>query len=235
VKLASRFVTSVITRLRATARRGMTLIELMITIGIIVMLIGIGTIGIASIQSADVGATTSILSGAMRYVYTLAIHNNKTYRLVIDMDNRLFYTEMADDEGDPCARYIPEDANAGLGNAEEEEARDEDGDEDEEGARTRVSFSEDDGALLSEEFRPHTNVTAVMTEHQSEPQTTGRAAIYFYPTGRAERAMVWVGEGEEENGELVWFPTVTLELFALGRVQRYGRVVDEGEFMRDLK
>lgn len=223
-------------RLRDAGRRGMTIIELMITIGIVVMLVGIGTIGIASIQSADTGATASILSGAMRYVYTLAIHNNKTYRLVIDMDNRLFYTEAADDEGDPCARYIPEDADAGLGGEADAEAEAADEEEDVEGvAPTRVSFSEDEGALLSEVFRHDTNVTAVMTEHQSEPQSGGKVAIYFYPSGRAERAMVWIGEGDEENGEIVWIPTLTLELFALGRVQRYGHVLDEADFMRDLK
>lgn len=220
----------------------MTLIELMITIGIVVMLAALGTIGIASIQSADVGATTSILSGAMRYVYTLAIHENKTYRLIIDMDQRVFWTEAADDQDDPCARYIPDDPNAGLGGTEEEEVgearvgrRPEDLKGDGEGAATATHFVEDDSALLSDEFRPQTNVTAVMTEHQSEPQTSGRAAIYFYPTGRAERAMVWVGEAEDEDGQTVWVPSQTLELFALGRVTRYPRVIDDGEFMRDLK
>lgn len=218
----------------------MTLIELMITIGIVVMLAALGTIGIASIQSADVGATTSVLSGAMRYVYTLAIHENKTYRLIIDMDQRVFWTEAADDQDDPCARYIPDDPSVGLGGAAEE-----DGDgrvgrraedlADEEGMKTTTRFVEDDSALLSDEFRPETNVTAVMTEHQSEPQTSGRAAIYFYPTGRAERAMVWVGEAEDEDGQTTWVPQQTLELFALGRVLRYPRVIDDREFMRDLK
>jgi len=216
-------------RLRMTARRGMTLIELMITIGIVVMLAALGTIGIASIQSADVGATTSILSGAMRYVYTLAVHENKTYRLIIDMDQRVFWTEAADDQDDPCARYIPDDPSAGLGGAAEAEENARVGrraeDLAEEGTTTTTRFVEDDSALLSEEFRPETNVTAVMTEHQSEPQTSGRA----------ERAMVWVGEAEDEGGETVWVPSQTLELFTLGRVLRYPRVIDDREFMRDLK
>jgi len=219
---------------RGALRRGMTLIELMVVIGIVVILMAAGTIGIASIRGADVSATASILTGALRYVYTLAIHHNKTYRLVIDMDNRRFYTEAADDESDPCARYIPEEGTdePGQGRGDEDAPRDED---EEEGAAPGGRFSEDASELLSEDFRPDTNVTAVFTEHHREPQTSGRAAIYFYPTGRAERAMIWVGEGEEEDGQMVWLPDQTLEVFTLGRVVRYPHAVDEREFMRDLK
>ena len=221
-------------------RRGMTLIELMVVVGIMVILIAAGTIGVASIRGADVAATTSVLAGALRYVYTLAIHHNKTYRLVIDMDNRRFYTESADDESDPCARYIPDD---GAGDpdgaaAEGEAAAAEEGAEGEEGAAPRAGggqFSEDQSELLSEDFRPETNVTAVFTEHHREPQAGGKAAIYFYPTGRAERAMIWVGEGDDEDGQMVWVPDQTLEVFTLGRVVRYPHVVDAQEFMRDVK
>lgn len=212
----------------------------MVVIGIVVVLIAVGAVGLASIRGADVSATTNVLSGAMRYVYTLAVHHNRTYRLVIDMDNRLFYTEASQDTDDPCARYIPEDDSADPDNPDEAAARGSirgrlGGDEDDEAAARGASFVEDESVLLSEPFEPGTNVTAVLTEHHSEPQRSGRAAIYFYPTGRAERAMVWIGEEEDDDGALIYVPALTLELFPLGRVTRHGRVVDERDFMKEIE
>lgn len=227
--------------IRRGGRRGLTIIELMVVIGIIVVLMAVGAVGLASIRGADVSATTNVLSGAMRYVYTLAVHHNRTYRLVIDMDNRLFYTEASEDSDDPCARYIPEDGSADPDNPDGAAAPGSirgrlggDDDDDEAAARTG-RFVEDESVLLSEPFEAGTNVTAVLTEHHTEPQRSGRAAIYFYPTGRAERAMVWVGEEEDEDGGVVYVPALTLELLPLGQVTRHGRVVDEGDFMKEIQ
>ncbi|MCA9513712.1 MAG: prepilin-type N-terminal cleavage/methylation domain-containing protein [Myxococcales bacterium] len=221
---------------RRAARRGLTLIELMVVMGIIAIMIGIGALGIASIRAADVSATADTLAGAMRYVYTLAVHQNRTYRIVIDMDERRFYTEVAKTD-DPCARYIP-NANS----EEDEKSRDAEkaaaaaeaageGDETSDGS----AFAVDDSELLAEEFRPETNVTAVITEHHEEPQVGGKAVIYFYPSGRAERAMVWVGEQDEVDGEAQFVPQVTLELEALGRVSRSGEVLDWKDFLKEQK
>ena len=80
-----------------------------------------------------------------------------------------------------------------------------------------------------------TNVTAVITEHHEEPQVGGKAVIYFYPSGRAERAMVWVGEQDEVDGEAQFVPQVTLELEALGRVSRSGEVLDWKDFLKEQK
>ncbi|PIE65534.1 MAG: hypothetical protein CSA24_02550 [Deltaproteobacteria bacterium] len=225
------------------ARRGLTIIELMVVMGLVALLIGVGTVAIGAIGSADVSATTNIISGAMRYVSTLAIHHNKTYRLIIDMDNAGFYTEAANTD-DPCARYLPEGDAADPLSLEEEAEAEAEGEgrrvglgerEDEARERAEAAFGADDSALLAETFQPETNVVRIVTEHHSEPQQGGKAAIYFYPSGRAERAMIWVGVAEDEDGETIWKPELTLELHALGRVTRYPSVIDEGNFMREIE
>jgi general secretion pathway protein H len=220
---------------RKLHERGLTLIELMVSIAIIVLMIGVGTIGIASIRGADVGTTANVLSGAMRYVASLAVNYNRTHRLIIDMDGRRFWTEAANDD-DPCSRFLPDDADPPQPGAEELEAMLVEDDEAEPvlgpdgepvAPKRPPSFAADESELLSGEFQPDTNVTAVLTAHHDVPQTEGKVAIYFYPTGYTERAMVWVGEKlEDDTGAARWEPALTLELHSLGRITRYGRVVD---------
>jgi len=199
----------------------MTLIELMVTIAIIVLMVGVGTIGISSIRGADVGTTANVLSGAMRYVASLAVSYNKTHRLIIDMDNRRYWTEAAD-EDDPCSRFLPDDADPPQPKDEAEKPK-----SDDEVEVPKARFAQDDSELLSGDFQPETNVTAILTAHHEVPQVEGKVAIYFYPTGYTERAMIWVGERvEDERGDAMWEPAITLELHALGRITRYGKVID---------
>jgi general secretion pathway protein H len=218
--------------MKTQAMRGMTLIELMVSMAIIVLMVGVGALGLASVRGADVGTTANVLSGAMRYVASLAVSYNKTHRLVIDMDGRRFWTEAAD-EDDPCSRLLPDDADPPAAVADgEEEAPDGDGEDDKdddggEGAAPAARFAAEDAELLSGEFQPETNVTAVLTAHHELPQTEGKVAIYFYPTGYTERAMIWVGERvEDDRGDAMWEPALTLELHSLGRITRHGRVID---------
>jgi general secretion pathway protein H len=206
------------------AERGLTLIELMVSIAIIILMAGVAILGVSSIRGADVGTTANVLSGAMRYVASLAVTFNRTHRLVIDMDGARYWTEVAD-EDDPCSRFLPEDADPPRADEAAVEVAADDGD----GAAkpAPAAFKEERAELLSGAFQPETNVTGVLTAHHEAPQTEGKVAIYFYPTGYTERAMVWVGERlENDVGEGRWEPAMTLELSALGRITRHPSPLD---------
>ena len=200
----------------------MTLIELMVVMAIMAILMALGAVGIGAIRGADVGATANVLSGAMTYLSSRAVHDNTTYRLILDLDQRRFWTESTGSD-DPCARYIPEDPNAGLGNPEEAPPAAE-----AEGP-VSPSFSKKRDALLQRKFEPETNVTAVLTAHDVNPQTSGRAAVYFYPNGQSERALIWVG-GQDAKAEGGFAPELTLELHALGTVSYHNRPLDPKDF-----
>lgn len=221
------------------AERGLTLIELIVAIAIIILLFVVGTIGLSSIRGADVNATASVVSGAMRYVATLAVSDNKTYRLVLDMDGRRYWTEAAV-ETDRCARLVPDDADPPKVEAEKGEPVAE-ADEPKtvvglNGVAVAVakpaSFKQEVAELLQGDFQSDTNVTGVLTSHHETAQTSGKVAIYFYPTGYSERAFVWVGERNDEQGGDPWIADLTLELHALGRVTRHDKVLPEREFER---
>lgn len=208
--------------------RGMTLIELMVVMAIVAILMAIGAASLAAIRGADVDATGSILSGTMTYLSSRAVHDNKTYRLVIDMDQHKFWSETTNDE-DPCSRFIPKDAEQGLNPEEEAAARSKLTEEEEAAAAQDPSFVQKKDALLQRAFEPDTNVTGIITSHQSEPQSGGRAAIYFYPNGQTERALLWIGakNTDEKTG---WKPEITIELHSLGTVTFHSVPVDVRDF-----
>lgn len=210
--------------MRAALHRGFTLIELMVVVAIIALLIVIGAVSIGAIRGADVDSTGSVLSGAVTYLSSRAVHDNKTYRLVLDLDARRFYTETTN-EDDPCSRFIPDEAQAGLN--EEVEAKVPE--EDEEAPVEGASFAQKKGFLLQGEFQPDTNVSAILTSHHIEPQTSGRAAIYFYPNGQTERALIWVG-GKDAESPTGWSSDITIELHSLGTATFHGFAVDERDF-----
>ena len=222
------------------AERGLTLIELIVTIAIILLLLAVGTIGLTSIRGADVSATASVVSGAMRYVSSLAVSDNKTYRLILDLDSRRYWTEAAA-ETDRCARLVPDNADPPKVETGDEGAPVADAEPvapkmvvGVNGAAIAVAptpnFKKEEAELLQGDFQPDTNVTGVLTSHHETAQTSGKVAIYFYPTGYSERAFVWIGEKNDERTGEPWIADLTLELHPLGRVTRHDKVVPESEF-----
>ncbi|MFO0751058.1 MAG: prepilin-type N-terminal cleavage/methylation domain-containing protein [Myxococcota bacterium] len=228
---------------RHALARGFTLIEMMVTIAIIVTLIAVGAIALGSMRAADADTTANVLAGAMRYVSTLAVHYNKTYRLVLDLDKHRWWAETTNTD-DPCGRFVPDDADPPK-SAEEAladgtappkaKAKNADGEEIDPELGMGASFTKEEAELLDGEFEPETTVSAVLTDHHQEPQTHGKVAIYFYPNGQAERAFVWVAEEKDEDGVVTAVPEITLSLEGLGTVQRFGAVLDENEFYREAK
>ncbi len=221
--------------------RGLTIIELMVVMMIIVVLVAAGAVVLGQMRAADADTTANVLAGAMRYVATLAVHENKTHRLVIDMDGRQWWVEAATSD-DPCGRFVPDDADpppeAALATEDGvvEVERDEDAEDAlAEGAgpaATGGGFAQQESNLLRGEFEPETTVSAVLTAHHQEPQISGKVAIYFYPNGNVERAFVWVAQETEEAGAAVVTPELTLRLEALGQVYRLSEVLPESDFHR---
>ena len=86
-------------------RRGFTLIELIVVIAIGSILVGSVTVAIANIRTADLKSATGMMAGAMRYMYNLAVINNRPYRLVIDMDESTFWGEEPPDGRRVCTLF----------------------------------------------------------------------------------------------------------------------------------
>ena len=214
--------------------RGFTLIELIVSITIGLIVIGLITVSINNIRRADLKKSSGMMSSAMRYLYNLAVINNTPYRMVIDMEKGAFWGEALETD-DPCNRYLPAEGEEMSGS--EAEGRmgvaGEPGLDGEETAQAADGYRKQKDNLLSERELPRgVVITGILTSHHRDAQREGRAAIHFFPGGYAERAYVWLGEQdspEEEPEEMV-----TLDLDGLmGSVKRHNEVLDESSFIRE--
>lgn len=227
-----------------SGRRGFTLIELIVVIAIGSILVGSVTVAIANIRTADLKSATGMMAGAMRYMYNLAVINNRPYRLVIDMDESTFWGEELQTD-DPCARFLPEGDPVAEASDREKEAEEKGKDLEDMGPvgldprrrseRASVTYQAAKDNLLSLRKLPRgILVTGVMTSNHEGPREGGRVAIHFFPGGYAEQAFVWLGEEPEPDEDAE--ASVTLSLDSLmGRVTRHKEALSPGDFAKELQ
>jgi general secretion pathway protein H len=224
--------------------QGFTLIEVMVVFAIVALLAGASVQGIRSLRKADLREATTQLSGSMRYLFDRASTTGKIHRLVIDMEQGMYWAEVSDDRF-----YIPrEETEQQVREREEKEAAE---DEEEAAKRQRAAREAESGKsaganssfdlskLEVADFRPKrarfasfkdlalkpvrlkkTKVQSVYTPRVTEPLTTGRGYIYFFPLGQTEPAIVTMSD---QSGETI-FSLVVHPI--TGRVRIYNREIN---------
>ncbi len=209
----------------------MTLIEVIVVIAVMAVVIGALAVSFGAFTDAKLSSTAGTMKGAMRYLYNLAIVNNRPYRLVVDMDSRRYWGE-ALMENDPCKWFLEEPD-------EEKKQRSKDyartkGDD--ERAEVRSNFIEAKESLLAPRDLPQgVHITGVLTENHSEKVSSGMVAIHFFPSGRAEKAYIWLGVGNPE-GESGIEERLTLDLEGLmGRVTKHTEALSESSFHEEQR
>jgi general secretion pathway protein H len=205
------------------ASGGFTLIEVMVVLLIIGLLAGLGVSGFRAVTKGDLRESTAHLSGAIRYLFDRASITGKYHRLVLDLSGGKYWAEVSDDRF-----YAPNEAEtpADRRKREEDEAT---ADEDERkrleqqqnnygGGTVAAGSSFDLSKLEVAEFRPRRarfaafketalkpvslkklRIRSVYTPRMTEPVTSGRAYIYFYPLGQTEPAIVTLSDASGET------------------------------------
>jgi general secretion pathway protein H len=233
---------SVLARSRA-GERGLTLIEVSISLGIATVLFAAVTVSIGAITGAKAKSSAAELAGTIRSLYDTAALSGKTCRLVF---------ELADPKNEDSASSYR--AECAAGNVTTSRDRDEllrEDDRDREDAKrnagrdTRRNFTRGSNgepgldelmaqeesrvenaarfsAFTAEELKPRSlpeGVTvSVWTRHQREAVDKGVAYLYFFPQGYTEKAQVYVRQGDN-----VW--TLTLSPLT-GKVDIVGEALE---------
>jgi general secretion pathway protein H len=176
--------------------------------------VGLGARGLRSLAKSDLRESSAHLSGAMRYLFDRASTTGKMHRLVLDMETDQYWAEVSDDRF-----YIPREAESEQAMRRRED-READEDEEEQkrldraaknydNSSTPASSSFDLSKLEVGDFKPKrarfaafkevaikpvklkkAKIRSVYTPRLTEPLTSGRAYVYFFPLGQTEPAII---------------------------------------------
>ncbi|HEX2881573.1 MAG TPA: prepilin-type N-terminal cleavage/methylation domain-containing protein [Polyangiaceae bacterium] len=198
----------VVIRSRQAARRGFTLIEMLIVVALIAGMAAMIVAGSGMTSGARLrGAATMIISG-VRLGISRANSTGRATRMVFDLDAKTVSLEETTgrmlidtrDEADPSA------GAEGPSSAEREALQEARGILD--GPRTpRARFSPVAAFFASggdpttgRELGRGVRYLAVQTEHDEEARVDGRAYLYFWPGGSTERAVIQLARDEDPDG-----------------------------------
>jgi general secretion pathway protein H len=203
----------------ARARKGITLIELVVALGIVVVLFAAVIYGVGALTGAKAKEASAELAGTIRALYDTAALSGKTCRLVFELPQK--------NDEDGAVRYHAECAKgaitAGADRVDEQRAagKKDEKRRDEANSRFRSLASDDSTPNLQElmareknrveESAKFSNFTSedvperslpggveveVWTSKLKVPTKSGVAYLYFFPQGFTERAQIYVKQGK---------------------------------------
>ena len=172
------------------ARRGVTLVEILIVLAIVAVISGITVVGFGGVASTRLKRGATQVAGATRIAYAHATATSKVTRLVFDFEERKIILEEAD-----SAHLVRRDQAGGAEASTEIEQQAIAASENVVSGprRGRAAFSPVKAIGFPAEGRDLPSGISfwqVEAEHQDAPLAEGRAYLYFFPGGQTENASV---------------------------------------------
>ena len=176
----------------------MTLIEIMVTLAVVGLVLGITISQLGDTFDSRARQATRELSATIRYLYNKAASENLTMRLVFDMEKNAYHVEATADlfqlesEEDRLERVKreqkakPKTETKAATSSDEETASEETPVQ-----RAEAKFGAVDSHLLKPYQLPNgVFFKDIYTEHDSGPISKDKAYIYIFPSGYVERAII---------------------------------------------
>ena len=147
---------------------------------------------------ANARAAAGEIAGASRYLFDTAALRHETCRLVLDIDKREWWAECtsAAKGGGRSQPVVAKD-----GSAEDDEAAlarrfSDEPDAEKRKFLARARFTEfKDRQVQKRTLKGSAAFQKVWTPRQRDPQSKGKAYVYFYPQGQADAARIPVADG----------------------------------------
>lgn len=188
------------------SRRGLTLVEVIITVTLLALVSAAAVYGSGATSSARIKRSAVMIAGAIRIAYAHANATSKTVRLTFDFDERLVILE----ESSSQLMLVKGDRTGGAAAATEaEKAALEEADSILKGPRSPRPAFEPTKAFgwNPQEGKPGKELATgirflqIETSHTDEPEDTGRAYLYFWPGGQTERAAIQIVKATADTAE----------------------------------
>ncbi len=187
---------------QARARAGMTLIEVMIVILIIAVAATGVSYGLGAVTQANLRSACMTLNAASRGAYGRAIAENATVRLLFDLETDQMSFEEA--HGRVVLTRLDDATRAELEDGEDGTVVDPWAAA---AARLQNTLHPTFGAspfspITGRQFRARglpggVHIVRVLVPHEPDPVEEGQAAVYFFPGGQTENAVIWVGDDND--------------------------------------
>ncbi len=194
----------------------MTLIEIIITVAIIGLIMGLSVGVFRNSSDSALSEASDRLMGTIKYVYNEAAIKNQYYRMVINLDDQTFAVESSPDpfKISSTQEGIPEVDVSTNANIKEVGAdlKTDTTEEEEEVAPPPLmgsTFSGTSSYLLKPVKLPDgVRIKDVYVDHLDKKVESGKTAIYFFPNGWVEKAVInLTDEKGEINYSLETFPS----------------------------
>lgn len=181
------------------SERAMTLMEIVVAIALVGLIIGVVVSRMDQYLELDMRKTSNKLSSVVRYLYNKAAIDGLYMRLVLDLDERTYWVEATTDP-----TKLSEDMDVGGSEeTKQEEASPAEGEEmmvEDEGFKSgerpkmkfpKPTFGQIDSFLLKPTKLPDSVFFKdVFVEHMPAGVDGGYVAIYFFPNGYVEHAII---------------------------------------------
>jgi general secretion pathway protein H len=216
--------------------RGLTLIELLVTIALIALVTTGAVVGSGAVTNSRMRGAAGMINGAVRIAFTRASATSRPNRLVFDIDRGSVILEETND-----VLTTKKDDTAGGAEASTVEERD----AIETAARIvkgpqaprarfrpvhALGFDDPD----TSEGRPigkGVRFRKIETAHSPDGQTSGRAYLYFWPGGQTERAAIQLsraGSEDDQEGMTVLVSALTGKVRMVAGAQSMDPLRDDG-------
>jgi len=207
----------------------MTLLEVGIALAIAAGIIALIVPAIGNIARVQLRQKSGQLAGGIRSLYGVSAVSGRACRLVFDLDASAYWSECA--RGSVRLSSEGERARSGAREATREEELlatvAQRGDAISEEERTRAELARKSAFTITSDV-PKTELGSsvrfadVWVSHQPERYVSGKAFLYFWPSGSTETAAIHLKQGDDMNTLLV-SPLTGKVRIASGRIDAEGQ------------
>ncbi len=178
--------------------RGFTLIEIVIVVAVIAVVAAAAAPAVSSFSGANARSAAGEVAGAYRYLFDTAALRRQTCRLVLDLDAREWWAECTATEPGGRRRQpvVAKDGTAEDDDRELARGFSDEVDAEKRKFLARAKFAEfKDREVQKRRLRGGAAFEKVWTPRGRDPVSKGKAYVYFYPQGQADRVQIPVVDG----------------------------------------
>jgi general secretion pathway protein H len=211
--------------------RGLSLIEIIVVLSIVALIMSVAVAGSMQLPSARLRKSATMITSAIKVGYTRATATSHDLRLVMDIDHSKIWLEETDVPMLVQSKGTTPAAGA-QAVTDSERAALEEGDKIIKGPPIAkpafhpiqaFGFGDVEEGKGGKPLQRDIRFRQVQTAHDDSARVDGRAYLYFWPSGRTERASIQIRIGESDDD----YRTLTLLVSPLtGKVTVKGGPAD---------